>query len=142
MVRLHRPPAPTLGLFEIYGGIGALLLLVARFVPLARYWPLWGCPLRKETGIPCLSCGMTRAFDWFMQGRFLDSLRVNPLGFVLAVLSVLGGAYFAGWALRLRLPRVALVVPARWELRLRGIAVLILVANWVYVLARALAVQA
>ena len=135
MLRFERPARPTSGLLEVYGAIGVLLLLTARFVPLARL-PFWGCLLRKTTGIPCLSCGMTRSFDWFMHGRLLDSLRVNPLGFVLALLSVVGFGYLL---LRpLRLPRLEVELSDRQSRWARFGALALIAANWAYLIAREL----
>jgi hypothetical protein len=140
MVRVFRPQAPAFGLWEIYGGIGLLAVLVARFVPLARWFPFWGCVIRRKTGIPCLTCGMTRSFDWFMQGRFLDSLSVNPLGFLLALLSAAGALYFL--ARPLRLPRLRIELTSRQAAGARIGAVLLLALNWGYLLARALLADA
>jgi len=133
MVRLQRPPKPTVGLLEVYGGIGVIMLLVARFIPLARL-PYWGCGLRKLTGYPCLACGMTRSFDWFMQGRILDALLINPLGFLLAVLSVVGVLYLV---LRpLRLPRLEVELSDRASFWVRIVAVVLIFANWGYLVTR------
>ena len=133
MVRFERPAKPPIGLPEVYGAIGALLLVTARFVPLARL-PGWGCALRRTTGIPCLSCGMTRSFDWFMQGRFLDSLAINPVGFLLAVGAVIGFAYLV--ARPLRPPRLVVELTDRQERWVRIGAVALLAVNWGYVIAR------
>lgn len=135
MIRFERPPKPTTGWLEIYGGIGLMLLFTARFVPLSKL-PFWGCALRRTTGIPCLSCGMTRSFDWFLRGRFLDSLLVNPIGFGLALLSVIGAAYLL---LRpLRPPRLRVELSERAGLWVRVAAIALLAGNWGYVVARAL----
>lgn len=138
MVRLYRPPRPIFGLLEIYGLIGFALLLTARFVPLARWVPFWGCTLRRRTGVPCLSCGMTRAFDWFMQGRFLDAMAVNPLGFALALLSAIGGLYGLLYLLRVRTPRIEVTLSPRAGTAVRWAALLVLAANWGYLVVRAL----
>ncbi|MBI5543984.1 MAG: DUF2752 domain-containing protein [Deltaproteobacteria bacterium] len=135
MLRFERPTKPTLGLLEIYGAMGVALLVTARFVPLARL-PFWGCALRKHTGIPCLSCGMTRSFDWFMQGRLLDSLLVNPLGFTLAALSVVGAAYLVLW--KLRPPRLRVELSVRAGSWVRWSALVLIAANWGYLITRAL----
>jgi nitrate reductase gamma subunit len=124
------------GWLEIYGGIGLILLAIARFVPLSRL-PFWGCALRKLTGFPCLSCGMTRSFDWFMHGRFLDSLLINPLGFLLAVLSIVGLLYLL--LRRWRPPRLAVDLTARQSFWVRVICVALLAGNWAFVIARAVA---
>lgn len=133
MIRFVRPPRPTTGLLEVYGAIGVFLILVARFVPLARL-PYWGCGLRKLTGYPCLACGMTRSFDWFAQGRLLDALLVNPLGFLLAGLSVVGVVYLA---LRpLRLPRLEIDLSERAATWARLGAIVLIFANWGYLIGR------
>lgn len=134
-VRFQRPEKPTIGWLEVYGGIGLLLLFAARFVPLSRL-PFWGCALRKGTGIPCLSCGMTRSFDWFMQGRILDSLLVNPVGFLLAVLSVTGVVYLV--LRRFRLPRLVFDLTPRQGTWMRWGTLGLLALNWAYLIAREL----
>jgi hypothetical protein len=45
------------------------------------------CQFFKRTGLPCPSCGMTTSFTWFVRGNALASLYVQPMGFVLAILT-------------------------------------------------------
>lgn len=45
------------------------------------------CQFLKRTGLPCPSCGMTTSFSWFVRGNALASLYVQPMGFVLALLT-------------------------------------------------------
>ena len=132
-LRFARPPKRTLGLFELYGSIGFFLLLVARFVPLSRL-PTWGCALRKLTGYPCLSCGMTRSFTWFASGQFLDSLIINPLGFLLALTSALGALYVV--LSPLRPPRLQVELSERASDRARVAAIVAIVVNWGYLIVR------
>ncbi len=42
------------------------------------------CLFKEATGIPCPSCGATRALILFSGGHLWQALLVNPLGFVLA----------------------------------------------------------
>ncbi len=64
------------------------------------------CGFLQYYGWPCASCGMTTSFAWFVRGNFLASLYVQPAGFFLALLAVLGalgGVYqaFSGkWVLK------------------------------------------
>lgn len=125
-----------MGLLEIYGLIGLLAILVARFVPLARWVPGWQCLVRRYLGIPCPTCGTTRAFDWFAQGRLLDALRINPLAFALACLCVVGVLYFI--AVPLRPPKLQVTLTPRAGTVVRVGAVAIVAANWVYMLVRSL----
>lgn len=41
------------------------------------------CPIRQSIGLPCPSCGMTRAWLSFVQGNFWDAFTFHPL-FLLA----------------------------------------------------------
>jgi len=139
MVRFERPAKPPVGWPEVSGGMGAFLIVVARFVPLARL-PFWGCALRRATGFPCLSCGMTRSFDWFARGRFVDSFLVNPLGFAFALTAAIGFVYLV---LRpLRLPRLYFDLTERESLAVRIFAIVLIAANWGYLIARTLVQRA
>ena len=50
---------------------------VAALLLMKRLGGLIPCPIRKLTGLNCPGCGNTRAFAALMQGRFMDSLRLN-----------------------------------------------------------------
>jgi len=52
----------------------------------------WRCPLRALTGIPCPTCGMTRAARLALHGDFTAATRMHPLWFVVAPLLVAIGA--------------------------------------------------
>ena len=43
------------------------------------------CGFLTRTGLPCLSCGMTTSFAWFVRGNLLASFYVQPMGCVLAL---------------------------------------------------------
>jgi hypothetical protein len=43
------------------------------------------CLIKKTTGIPCPSCGATRAVLLLLQGDLAASLQMNPLGMVIAI---------------------------------------------------------
>ncbi len=137
-VHFHRPARPVFGVPEWLGAIGVPLLLVARFVPLARL-PGWGCLLRLSTGIPCPTCGMTRSFDWFAQGRLGDSLHINPLGGLLAASVAFGFVYLLAYPLRP--PRLAVELSPKASLGLRIAVVIALAVNWAYLVVHSLRVQ-
>jgi len=58
---------------------------------LAR-WPLTGdgtpsiCLLKRLTGVPCPTCGMTRSFCCLGRGEVVEAVRFHPLGPVLYAL--------------------------------------------------------
>ncbi len=130
-----RPRRVTLGWAEVFGFLILGLVFAARFIPAARFLPGWGCPFRELTGgWPCASCGMTRSFDWFAQGRFIDSLVINPLGFFLALTAALTVAYACLAPFRPPRPRLTLSPSATLALRIGGFAAL--AGNWAYLLIR------
>ncbi len=88
-MQVHWPkPNRTFGPWDILGLIGLAGLFVARFIPVAKLIPFWGCMFRKMTGIPCPGCGLTRAADHFAHLHWLIALKSNPLG-------TLGALFFA-----------------------------------------------
>lgn len=130
----HRPSS-RFGLMSIYGLLALGGLLVARFIPVARWMqPWWGCPLRRTTGVPCMACGLTRAFDWEAHGHFLRAFKLTPLG----ALAPLAAAALALWGLavllaRAPVPEVQLDAAASRLVRWSIVAAVLL--NWAYMVA-------
>ena len=52
------------------------------------------CAWMAVSGIPCPTCGMTTSFSHFVRGNWVASFYVQPMGFVLALLS--GTIFWAG----------------------------------------------
>jgi len=83
------------------------------------------CPLRRFAGLPCPSCGLTRAFAHLAKGEWSAALRDHPLAPLLAAEAALAWAAWGCAAAGLpRLPRVS-----RPELAAIG-HVALLVAVW------------
>lgn len=61
--------------FVIAGGLCLLAVLV--------FWSGMGCPIRALTGIPCPSCGMTRATFDLLRLDFADAFSNHPFVFVV-----------------------------------------------------------
>ena len=78
-------PNRTFGPADVLGLVGLVGLLIARFVPVARLVPFWGCALRETTGWPCLGCGLTRVADRVAHFNFAGAWDANPLGTVAAL---------------------------------------------------------
>jgi hypothetical protein len=129
-LRLLAREGPPLGL--IFGAIGALGAVVVGLLHLDRMkLPL--CYVKALTGLPCPTCGSTRAagrlFDLDLPGAFA----MNPLA-TLAALAI------AAWALGdlLLLPRrraLGIEVAPRAAAALRIGIVVAAVLNWAYLLA-------
>jgi hypothetical protein len=67
---------------EAFALIGLASFLVARFLPVLELG--YSCPLRGILGIPCATCGMTRAFVFLAHGDVAAAFRASPFGALLA----------------------------------------------------------
>jgi hypothetical protein len=132
-VRLEQLPSHAIDHEMIWGGIGFLVLLAARFLPFSLL-PKFVCPFHILTGYPCPSCGMTRSFILMGRLKFWEGLKMNPLGASLFICT----AIFVGYAfivIVLHLPRIRFQVTGRWEgvfIRITFISVIVI--NWIFLL--------
>lgn len=115
------------------GVVGLMGLLVARFIPVARLVPFWGCSFRKTTGVPCPGCGLTRAADHFAHFRWVAALKANPLGTVAAFIFA-GCVVLSFVHLVFAVPMPEVVLDARESRRLRWAIGASLVANYLFVI--------
>jgi hypothetical protein len=122
-----RPGALPLG--AILGAIGLVGALVVRFGGLAHLG-LTLCTLKALTGIPCPSCGGTRAVELLARFDLAGAWAMNPLVTALALLVIpwaLADAWLwpRGKALELSVAPPAAAV-------LRVLAVVVVLVNWLY----------
>ena len=131
LVRLAaRAGAPPLG--AIFGGIGLLAAAAVWLLRLDRI-PLSFCLFKAFTGLPCPTCGSTRALGRLFALDFAGALRMNPFATVVAV--VVAGWAVVDLALLPRRQALGLEVSPRLGIALRVGALLLFVANWVYLVA-------
>lgn len=129
-----RPVAPgetdheLLWLCVSVGALGAAAAWFALGLP----WPR--CLFHDLTGLPCVTCGMTRAAIQFFHGHFLAALRWNPLVFfALCTLSIFNA--YSGFVLIARAPRVRFGPFHFSEKMFARIIIMIgLGLNWIYLL--------
>jgi hypothetical protein len=95
-------------------------------------WPI--CVFHQLTGLPCLTCGMTRCGIEFFHGHFFAALKWNP--FVFAVLwGAIGFDVYALATVVARAPRVRIHLSTqRSKTFLRLSVVSALALNWIYLL--------
>lgn len=129
IARAGPPSVHALGL----AAAAAALLAAAAVLPLdAPPLTLFVCPFRAAMGLPCLACGCTHAFHYFVRGELLAAVLASPLGTLLA----LGCAIHLLWTL-LRLAGLRYAPHFSLTRRVRWAAVLALAANWVFLAVRA-----
>jgi hypothetical protein len=109
--------------------LGGLFASAAWFA-LGLPWP--NCAFHSLTGLPCVTCGATRATIQFFHGHFAAAWSWNPLVFLIMCGIALFDAY-AFAVLITRAPRLRFVGLSQFEKRAIRIAVICLLAlNWAY----------
>jgi hypothetical protein len=107
------------------------LVVAAAWLTLGLPWPI--CWFHQLTGYPCATCGVTRAAIAFFHGDLLGAARWNPLAFAVYCAIALFDAYaFSVVVLRGRRLRASFTGAEKRILR--GIAIAVLVVNWIYLL--------
>jgi hypothetical protein len=114
----------------IYGGFALIALVVTRFLP-ALTTVLPSCVFRGITGIPCPTCGATRAVMHLSRGDIIASLEMNPL---VAIAVVSGMMYFIYSALTFlfNMRRITVIFADNEMNPVRLIVALTVAINWGY----------
>jgi hypothetical protein len=114
-------------LVSLGGVIGLTIWLTARL-------PTPQCAFHALTGLPCLTCGATRSASHFLHGEFVASFLFNPLAFLVFCSAVIFDLYALAVLVTGR-PRLRLADLSVTQRRfLRRAAILLLAANWLYLL--------
>ena len=117
---------------------GSLLLVTALlgalWISLGLPTPL--CALHALSGIPCPTCGTTRAAGALLHGEIKTAFVLNPL----MTAALLGAGLYVCYAAVVvigRLPRLRLEALTKTEANLVRIAAIgLLAANWLYLIGR------
>ncbi len=129
-VHLEFLPPNTTDHEMIWGSIGLLAFLTARFVPFSLF-PKLPCTFHWLTGYPCPSCGMTRSFIYMSHFKFWAAMAMNPLGGLLFIFTVIFVIY-AFVACVFRTHRIRIATTKKSEgLFIRIMFIFAIVANWV-----------
>lgn len=121
----HWSAIAAIGALLIWGGI---VLLDHRTAASHSDQPLIGCHVRALTGVPCATCGGTRAAAAMLKGDLPQALRFNPLVTLAAALAtiVIVTRIIAGRQVVLTLSR-----SGWWWIS--GALITAVAANWWYV---------
>ena len=109
----------------------ASLALATAWFAVGLPWPR--CVFHELTGLPCVTCGMTRCAIQFFHGHFLAALKWNPLVFT-ALCSVMAFDLYAFATLTTRAPRLRLSFSTRAKTFVRVSVILAFALNWIYLL--------
>jgi Protein of unknown function (DUF2752) len=105
--------------------------LAAAWLTVGLPWP--HCVFHEITGLPCITCGMTRCGIQFVQGHFFAALKWNPLVFAL-LSGVTAFDLYAFAVLVTRAPRLRVAFGLAQKKYARAIVLGALALNWMYLL--------
>lgn len=116
---------------EVFAAIAVLSFAAAWLLPLLPV--SYSCPLKGITGLPCATCGMTRAFVRLAHGEASAAIAASPLG---ALLALGAWTYAAADAVRVALG-APLPVPSPHAVRVStAIGIAALLVNWAWLVVR------
>jgi hypothetical protein len=116
----------------IWLGISFVSLgLAAAWLTMGLPWPR--CTFHEITGLPCVTCGMTRCAIQFFHAHFVAAFKWNPLVFAL-LCGVTAFDLYAFGVLVTRAPRLRVAVERTQRNYVRGIVIAALSLNWIYLL--------
>lgn len=107
------------------------LALAAAWLTVGLPWPR--CMFHEFTGLPCVTCGMTRCGIQFFHAHFLAALKWNPLVFAF-LCGVTAFDLYAFGVLVTRAPRLRVAFGQAQRNYTRGIVIGVLLLNWIYLL--------
>ena len=106
--------------------------IAAGWFALGLPWP--HCVFHDLTGLPCVTCGMTRCAIQFFHGHFAAALKWNPLIFTL-LCGVIAFDLYAFATLTMRVPRLRIHVSTKGANTFLRVSVISAIAlNWIYLL--------
>lgn len=116
--------------------VGAILMLPLFFLPLGAFMVganainLGTCGFKMLLGLPCLTCGSTRATIFLFDGNLGEAIYYQPMMLLIyAILLVWGAVSLWGFIAR---KRVLMKLSDREDLVLKLLIVGIPLANWAY----------
>jgi hypothetical protein len=115
---------------KLWGGLFVFLFLFIQCLP-SWFINQYPCLFRKITGLPCLSCGITRILLLLGQGEMAQAFRLSPL-FTLAAVGAAGFVIycFIAWIFGLKRIRISFDSRKEFLLLMTGLGML-LILNWV-----------
>lgn len=101
--------------------------------------PAGGCAFERNYGLPCPTCGMTRAISAFMEGKIIKAFYVQPAAVAICA-GLIWIAFFSLLSVCLGV-NFSFLPPVRiWQLKhILPATFIILAAGWAVTIARALA---
>jgi len=108
------------------------LTIAAAWLAIGLPWPR--CVFHELTGLPCVTCGMTRCAIQFFHGHFFAAFKWNPLVFT-SLCGVIAFDLYAFATLTMRAPRLRISLSTRRAKTFVRVSVILAFAlNWIFLL--------
>jgi hypothetical protein len=114
---------------------GYIWLYAASAIPQSKTKVFTFCPVKEITHIPCPACGSTRSVIALGKGNFKEALLINPLGYVVAFIMLLGPAWIGFDLITKRKTFFEFYQKTESKLKKPGYAlplILLLLMNWIW----------
>jgi Protein of unknown function (DUF2752) len=115
----------------IYGAIAVGVLLTSWFLPVLAMTP--SCVFKGLFGIPCPTCGATRAVVHLSHGAISAAIAMNPIVAISLVLAVVFFIYSLA-TLVLNVRRIGFIGSEREKNAARVLVVVLLLTQWAYLI--------
>lgn len=119
--------------------IGALLMLPLFLMPMGGYFvqentgDMGICSLKALLGLPCMTCGATRATMRLLYGDLAHAILFQPMMIVVYIgLGLWGGVSFVSFLLD---KRVSIELSDKWSIAFKISLAAIPLLNWAYLIA-------
>lgn len=119
--------------------LGALLMLPLFFMPLGGYFvqekgsEMGICSLKALIGLPCMTCGSTRATMRLLYGDLAHAILFQPMMISIYVgLGLWGGVSFVSFLMD---KRVSIRLSDTWSIAFKVSLAVIPLVNWAYLIA-------
>ncbi len=120
--------------YEVVWGVVLLAgFALVRLLPPA-FFTWYACPFRRLTGLPCPTCGMTRATLHAVHSAWGEAWAINPLGTLVLALAA-GFVLYAGVVTVFGLPRPRIDLRHRYAVVIfRVLLPVAVLVNWGYLI--------
>ncbi|MDD4101324.1 MAG: DUF2752 domain-containing protein [Kiritimatiellae bacterium] len=115
-------------------GLGAVLLIGA-LVSILHFCGARICLFHRLTGLPCLTCGTSRACALLLRGDLAGGFVMQPL-FVVAFLMLFAGVLAQTWLMLFRHEVLKIMLERRERLVLSTALIILAAANWAWLIVR------
>lgn len=93
------------------------------------------CMFKNATGVPCPSCGSTRAMVMLVKGDFFASVMMNPIGLILSAIMLVVPVWLAYDVVTKKQTLLTAYKDAEKIIKMKPVAAVLiglLLANWVW----------